>query len=183
MQTGSPSPAAPNRPEIRRRIGTALSRVREYLLGPATRSSEPSVSGRERSLANLRPFKPGPDPRRNTTRAGPGRPPARYRERLKDMEPAALAKLEALMGSQNSGVALKAVIEILSRLHGRPVEPLEISEAKPSLRIIIQGGADVEDLSDAAAPGPPGDGGEEGDAQAFSPPLVAVASPDGDDEP
>ena len=98
------------------------------------------------SLANLRPFRPGFDPNRNLTKPGSGRPPKLKRTLLRWLDEETehngskvtryermLAELTLKATGEAEDVSeagqLRAIDQILNRLHGKPRERKDINHS------------------------------------------------------
>lgn len=94
---------------------------------------QPPITGKERSNANLRMWKPG--------QSGNPKGRAKRQDAVKDLldqhGPDAIQKLVALMSSDDERIALMAAKEIADRAYGKPKPAEDDDENKRSLTINI----------------------------------------------
>ncbi len=79
-------------------------------------------------------FKPGPDPRRNLTKPGPGAPPRAFKAYMEWLEPQALERFKDYVLKSRGATGFKAIVEVFDRLYGKSPQVLEVTERQRQIQ-------------------------------------------------
>lgn len=101
----------------------------ETKMDTVSEAVKPATGGRERSLANLRPFKPG----QSGNPSGMSKNQAKVQKTAEDHVEAAIEALANGLKSKDEKVKISAALAILDRAMGKPKQSVEVSKSGRTL--------------------------------------------------
>lgn len=102
----------------------------------------PLLRGRGRgNPSTLRPFRPGPDPRRGhgPPKGSGGRPRLEHRAWLASLEPQARANMENFLRRAPAELRYRATVDVLDRLYGKAVQPTGFANLGDLIALACEG--------------------------------------------